>query len=150
MQQTTTKLLIFKWLMFLINWFYCVCVVCLFKKYIVHELVLHMNSKNMHGEKIKITVVLFENFFLYSLFFYIVLLITIIVPVIYLLFIALVVLSYLCVYLSCWVAAYAYIWININRGWTDNGNTRQNRNKTVFVGCTERILVVSLVFYFFF
>jgi len=60
-----------------------------------------MNSKNMHGEKIKITVVLFENFFLYSLFFYIVLLITIIVPVIYLLFIALVVLSYLCVYLSC-------------------------------------------------
>ena len=41
------------------------------------------------------------------------------------------------------MAAYAYISINVFRGWTNNGNTRKYRNKTVCFGCTERILVVS-------
>jgi hypothetical protein len=31
----------------------------------------------------------------------------------------------------------------------NNGNTRQYRNKTVCVGCTESTLVVSIVRYFF-
>ena len=48
----------------------------------------------------KVTIVLFENFFLYSVFFYIVLSVTFIISVIYPLFIAVVVVSYLCVYLS--------------------------------------------------
>ena len=69
--------------------------------------------------------------------------------VIYPLFIAVVVVSYLCVYLSCWVATYLYSWINIYRGWTNNGNTRQYRNKTVCVGCTERKLVVSFIILLF-
>jgi len=59
----------------------------------------------------------------------------------YPLFIAVVLVSYLCVYLSCWVATYVYSWINIYRGWTNNGNTAQCRNKTVCVGCTERTLL---------
>jgi len=45
--------------------------------------------------------------------------------------IALVVVSCLCVYLICWVTVYAHSWINIYRGWTNNGNTRQYRNKTL-------------------
>jgi len=81
--------------------------------------------------------------------FVVVLLLTFIMPVIYPLFIAVVVVSYLCVYLSCWVAAYAHSWINICRGWTYNGNTRQYRNKTVCVGCTERTLVVSFIILLF-
>ena len=48
-------------------------------------------------------------------------------------------------YLSCWVATYAYSWINIYRGWTNNGNTGQCRNKTVCVGCTERTLIISFI-----
>ena len=39
--------------------------------------------------------------------------------------------------------------LNICRGWTDNGNTRQYGNKTVCVGCTERTLVVSFVILLF-
>ena len=36
------------------------------------------------------------------------------------------------------------------RGWTkNNGNTRQYRNKTVCVGCTEPSLVVSIFHYSF-
>ena len=77
--------------------------------------------------------------------FGVVLLVTFIMPMIYPLFIAVVVVSYLCVYLSCWVETYAYSWINIYRGWTNNGSTWQCRNKTVCVGCTERTLVVSFV-----
>jgi len=38
------------------------------------------------------------------------------------LFIAVGVIPSLCVYLSCWVATYVYSWINIYRGWTNNGN----------------------------
>jgi len=72
--------------------------------------------------------------------FGVVLLVTFIMPMIYPLFIAVVVVSYLCVYLSCWVATYVYSWINIYRGWTNNGNIRQYRNKTVCIGCTERTL----------
>jgi len=48
----------------------------------------------------------------------VVLLVTFIMPMIYPLFIAVVVVSCLCVYLSCWVATYAYSGINIYRGWT--------------------------------
>ena len=77
-----------------------------------------------------------------------VLLVTFIMPVIYPLFIAVVV-SYLCVYLSCWVTTYVYSWINIYRGWKNNGNTRQNRNKTVCVGYTERTLVISFIILLF-
>jgi len=69
--------------------------------------------------------------------FVVVLSVTFIMPVIYSLLIAVVVVSSLCVYLTCWVATCAYSWINICRGWTNNGNTRQYRNKTVCVGCTE-------------
>ena len=46
--------------------------------------------------------------------------------------------GFLFVCLSCWVALIS-IW------WTKNGNTRQYRNKTVRVGCTERTLVVSFI-----
>jgi len=81
--------------------------------------------------------------------FGVVLLVTFIMPVIYPLFIQAVVVPYLCVYLSCWVPVYAYSWINIYRGWTNNGNTRQDRNKTVCVGCTERTLVVSFIILLF-
>jgi len=42
-----------------------------------------------------------------------------------------------------------YSWININRGWTNNGNTTKCRNKTVCVGCTERTLVVSFIILLF-
>ena len=70
---------------------------------------------------------------------------TFIMPMIYPLFIAVVGFSYLCVYLSCWVATNVYSWINIYTGWTNNGNTRHYRNKTVCVGCTKRTLVVSFV-----
>jgi len=56
--------------------------------------------------------------------------VTFIVPMMHPLFIAVVVVSYFCVYLSCWVATYAYSWINIYRGQTNNGNTGQYRNKT--------------------
>jgi len=70
--------------------------------------------------------------------FGVVLLITFIMPMIYPLFIAAVVV--LCVYMNCWVPVYAYSWINNHRGWTNNGNTRQYRNKTVCVGCNERTL----------
>jgi len=45
------------------------------------------------------------------------------------------------------VTTYAYSLINIYRGWTNNGNTVQYKNKTVCVGCTERTLVVSFVFF---
>ena len=55
--------------------------------------------------------------------------------------------SFLFVCLSCWVATYMYSWINIYRGWTNNGKTRQYRNKTVCVGCTERTLVASFVIF---
>jgi len=72
--------------------------------------------------------------------FGVVLLVTFIMTIIYPLFIALVVVSYLCVNLSYWVATYVYSWINICRGWKNNGNTRQYRNKTVCVGCTKRTL----------
>jgi len=48
-------------------------------------------------------------------------LVKIIMPVIYTLFIAVGVISSLCVYLSCWVATYMYSWINIYSGWTNNG-----------------------------
>ena len=81
--------------------------------------------------------------------FGVVLIVTFITPVIYPLFIAAVVVSYLWVYVSCWVPVYAYSWINIYRGWTNNGNTRQDRNKTVCVGCTDRTLVVSFVILLF-
>ena len=81
--------------------------------------------------------------------FGVVLLVIFILPMIYPLSIAEVVVSYLCVYLRCWVAKYAYSWINICRGWTNNGNTRQYRIKTVCVGCTERTLVVSFVILMF-
>ena len=71
-------------------------------------------------------------------------------PMIYPLFIAVVVVvSYLCVYLGCSVATFAYSSFKIYIGWTDNGNTRQNRNTTVCVGCTERTLVVSYVILLF-
>ena len=63
--------------------------------------------------------------------FGVVLLVTFIMLVIYPLFIAVAVVSYLCVYLICWVPVYAHSWINIYRGWTNNGNTRQYRNKTL-------------------
>ena len=66
--------------------------------------------------------------------FGVVLLVTFIMHVMYPLFVAVVVVSYFYVYLSCWVPTYAYSSINIYRGWTDNGNTRQYRNKTVCVG----------------
>ena len=74
-------------------------------------------------------------------------LVTFIMLMIYPLFIAVlvVVVSYLCVYLSCWMATYAHSWINIYKGWKNNGNTRQYRNKTVCVGCTERTLVVFFI-----
>jgi len=52
--------------------------------------------------------------------------------------------SFLFVYLSCWMAAYAYNGINIYRVWTNNGNTRQYRNTIVCVGCTERMLFFCL------
>ena len=81
--------------------------------------------------------------------FGVVLLVTSIMPVMYPLFIAVVVVSYLFVYMSCWVPVYAYSWINIYRGWTDNGNTRQYRDKAVCVGCTERTLVGSSVILLF-
>jgi len=71
--------------------------------------------------------------------FVVVLLVTFIMPMIYPLFIAVVVVSYLCVYLSCWAATYRDSWINICRGWTNNGNTRQYWNKIVCVACTENI-----------
>jgi len=77
--------------------------------------------------------------------FGVVLLVTFIMPVIYPLFIAVVVVSYLCVYLIGWVSTYVYSWINIYRGWTNNENTTQYRNKTVCVSCTERALVLSFV-----
>ena len=79
--------------------------------------------------------------------FVVVLLVTFIMPVIYPLFIAVLMVSCLCVYLSCWVAIYVYSWINTYRGWTDNGNIRQWSNKTVCVGCTERTLVVSFIIF---
>ena len=66
--------------------------------------------------------------------FVVVLLVTFIMPVIHPLSIAVVVVSYFCVYLSCWVATYVCSWINIYRGQTNNGNTGQYRNKTVCVG----------------
>jgi len=53
---------------------------------------------------LKVAIVLFENFFLYSIFFYVVLLITFYHARDISIIIAVVVLSYLCVYLSCWVA----------------------------------------------
>ena len=81
--------------------------------------------------------------------FGVVLLVTFIMPMIYPLLIAAVVDPYLWIYLSCWVPLYAYSWINIYRGWTNNGNTRQDRNKTVCVGCTDRTLVVSFVILLF-
>ena len=80
--------------------------------------------------------------------FFVVLLITFIVPMIYP-FISVVVVSYLCVYLSCWAPTYAYSWINIYRGWISNGNTGQYRNKLFVLGCTERKLVVSFVILLF-
>ena len=51
--------------------------------------------------------------------------------------------------LSCWVATYVYSWTDIYRGWTNNGNTRECRNKTVRVGCTERTVVVSFIIILF-
>ena len=82
--------------------------------------------------------------------FGVVLLVTFIMPMIYALLIAVVVVvSYLCVYQRCWVATYAYSWITIYRGWTNNGNTRQYRNKTVCVGCTERTVVLSFIIILF-
>jgi len=60
--------------------------------------------------------------------FGVVLLVTFIMPMIDPLFIAVVVVSYLCVYPSYWVATYAYSWNNIYRGWKNNGNTRRYRN----------------------
>jgi len=72
--------------------------------------------------------------------FGVVLLVTFIMPVIYPLFIALVVVSYLYFYLSCCMATYVCSWINIYTVWTNNGNTRQYRNKAVCVGYTERTL----------
>ena len=78
--------------------------------------------------------------------FVVVLLVTFIMPMIYL--VSIIYCSgcgFLCVCLSCWMATYAYSWINTYRGWTNNGNTGQCRNKTVCVGCTERTLVVSFV-----
>jgi len=58
--------------------------------------------------------------------FGVVLLVTFVMPVIHPLFIAVVVVSYFCVYLSCWVATYVYSWINMYRWQTNNGNTKQN------------------------
>ena len=81
--------------------------------------------------------------------FGVVLSVTFNMPMIYIIYIAVVVVSYLCVYLSCWLATYAYSWINIYRRWTNNGNTRQYRNKTICVGCTERTLVVSFIILLF-
>jgi len=80
--------------------------------------------------------------------FAVILLVTSIMPMLYSLFIVVVVVSCLCVYLSCWVATYVYSWINIYRGWTNNGNTIQYRNKTVCVGFTERKLVASFIILF--
>ena len=52
--------------------------------------------------------------------------------------------GFLFVYLSCRMATYAYNEINIYRVWTNNGNTRQYRNKIVSVGCTDRTLFFCL------
>ena len=43
------------------------------------------------------------------------------------------------------MATEVYSQINIYRGWTNNGNTRQYWNKTVCDGCTERTLVISFI-----
>jgi len=43
------------------------------------------------------------------------------------------------------MATYAYNGINIYRVWTNNGNTRQYRNKIVCVGSTDRMLFFCLL-----
>ena len=45
---------------------------------------------------------------------------------------------------SSWMATYAFNGIYIYRVWTNNGNTRQYRNKIVCVGCTDRMLFFCL------
>jgi len=56
--------------------------------------------------------------------------------------------GFLFVCLSCWVPTYAYSWINIYRGWTNNGNTRQYRNKTVCVGLHWKKISCIVIFLF--
>ena len=52
--------------------------------------------------------------------------------------------GFLFVHLSSWIATYVYNGINIYRVWTNNRNTRQYRNKIIFVGCTDRMLFFCL------
>ena len=89
---------------------------------------------------------LFPLFCRYLCSMFVVLLVTFIMPVIYSLLIAVVLVSSFCVYLTCWVATYAYSWINMYRGWTNNENTRQCRTGLfVLAALKEHIFYYSFV-----
>jgi len=51
-------------------------------------------------------------------------------------------------YIHTYIHSYIHAYKRTGDG-QNNGNTRQYRNETVYVGCTESTLVVSIVRYFF-
>ena len=57
--------------------------------------------------------------------------------------------TYVHTYIHTYILTYIHAYKHTGDG-QNNGNTRQYRNKTVCVGCTESTLVVSIVRFFFF
>ena len=56
--------------------------------------------------------------------------------------------TYIRTYIHTYIHSYIHAYKRTGDG-QNNGNTRQFRNETVYVGCTESTLVVSIVRYFF-